>query len=81
MTKEDEEYADAFAFALIMPEKEVILRVKNGDSLSQLAASFKVEEVTMRTRLVRLGLWDDLAGTPCPPRRWSWLAKRFSQVT
>lgn len=66
---EAEEYADAFAFALLMPEKAVRARVNAGRDLSQLAYEFGVEQSRMKERLIALGLFDERRNTVRQPAR------------
>jgi len=56
--EEDEQYANAFAYALLMPEKAVRARVNAGRNLTQLAYEFGVEQTRMKERLIDLGLFD-----------------------
>jgi len=57
-TEEEEQEANSFAAAFLMPEKLVreVFKEKNGN-LEALAKSFKVSLATMKWRLVNLGLW------------------------
>jgi Zn-dependent peptidase ImmA (M78 family) len=61
-----EEFANAFAFALLMPEKCVCARVNAGRTLPQLAYEFGVEQSRMKERLLVLGLFDGVA------KRYHW---------
>lgn len=64
-----EEFANAFAFALLMPEKYVRARVNAGRSLPQLAYEFGVQESRMKERLLALGLFDNVTQRPRVPVR------------
>jgi Zn-dependent peptidase ImmA (M78 family) len=79
MSAEDEAYADAFAYALLMPEREVVQRVNTGLGLATLAKAFGVQTSTMRTRLEQLGLWDNVGMAPRPRRRWDFLGWGFQR--
>jgi Zn-dependent peptidase ImmA (M78 family) len=82
MTRADEEYADTFAYALLMPEAVVIQRVRDGYSLERLALEFGVETSRMRSRLDQLGLWDREKSEPrWMPRRWEWATRRFQRIS
>jgi Zn-dependent peptidase ImmA (M78 family) len=76
-SQEDEEYANAFAAALLMPKSEVVTRVKRGYNTHQLAANFGVPVSRMKDRLIDLGLYDQSTDTArpggllAPPRRRS----------
>ena len=61
----DEEYANAFAAALLMPEDEVRRRVRIGRNTQQLATEFGVELTRMKDRLVGLDLYEEASD----PRR------------
>jgi len=64
-----EEFANAFAFALLMPEKYVRARVSAGRDLQQLAYEFGVEQSRMKERLLGLGLFDRVTNNARPPAR------------
>lgn len=67
---EEEEYADAFAYALLMPEKYVRAAAEAGRDLSQLSYEFGVTPFRMQERLVGLGLFDLVTNGPRPKKWW-----------
>jgi Zn-dependent peptidase ImmA (M78 family) len=64
-----EEFANAFASALLMPEKYVRARVSAGRDLQQLAYEFGVEQSHMKERLIGLGLFNQATNNIRPPAR------------